>query len=223
VESFSLSEIAAAHAPYALSPIRGPQNAPSMSYFTRIFGIRFVPDLGTLTTYLGASADTPIVQRSWGLLGDAKVYGPNFRFSEYMRTRNIVTGIFLHFGLLLAGMLLILRPVRWLAKRVVLSPGEGPASENSKSNGVEYRAVGYPDVNYPDASRAYCRAVYKGGMYQFTALLLGQAALTILKDDVVAKKLGGGILTPATLGQPFIDRLHDAGFKIETKMLTPKS
>jgi short subunit dehydrogenase-like uncharacterized protein len=48
---------------------------------------------------------------------------------------------------------------------------------------------------------------------------LAEAAITLLKDDVVAKKLGGGVLTPATLGQPFIDRLHNAGFKFETKML----
>ena len=48
---------------------------------------------------------------------------------------------------------------------------------------------------------------------------MAQAAITLLKDDVVAKKFGGGILTPATLGQPFIDRLHDAGFSFETKMI----
>lgn len=46
-----------------------------------------------------------------------------------------------------------------------------------------------------------------------------QAALTLMKDDVVAKKLGGGVLTPATLGQPLIDRMHKVGFKFETKML----
>jgi short subunit dehydrogenase-like uncharacterized protein len=52
-----------------------------------------------------------------------------------------------------------------------------------------------------------------------TGILLTQAAITLLKDDVVAHKLGGGILTPATLGQPYIDRLNNAGFKFETTML----
>jgi short subunit dehydrogenase-like uncharacterized protein len=46
-----------------------------------------------------------------------------------------------------------------------------------------------------------------------------EAALTILKDDVVATKSGGGILTPATLGQTLIDRLDKAGLKFEAKML----
>jgi short subunit dehydrogenase-like uncharacterized protein len=48
---------------------------------------------------------------------------------------------------------------------------------------------------------------------------MAQAAITLLKDDVIAKKFGGGILTPATLGQPFADRLAENGFKIETKFL----
>jgi short subunit dehydrogenase-like uncharacterized protein len=54
---------------------------------------------------------------------------------------------------------------------------------------------------------------------QVTGLLLCNGAISILKDDVVAKKLGGGVLTPATLGQPFIDRLQASGFRFETKML----
>lgn len=53
-----------------------------------------------------------------------------------------------------------------------------------------------------------------------SGLLVSQAALTLLKDDVTAKKLGGGFMTPATLGQPLIDRLADLGFKIEVKMVT---
>lgn len=52
-----------------------------------------------------------------------------------------------------------------------------------------------------------------------TGIFLAEAALSLLKDDVTAKKFGGGFLTPATLGEPYIDRLRDAGFKIETKMI----
>lgn len=56
-------------------------------------------------------------------------------------------------------------------------------------------------------------------IFSVTGLLLSQAALTLLKDDTVAIKSGGGVLTPATLGQPFIDRLNAAGYRFETKML----
>lgn len=62
-----------------------------------------------------------------------------------------------------------------------------------------------------------------GALLMFIAvsgLLVSQAALTLLKDDVTAKKLGGGFMTPATLGQPLIDRLADLGFKIEVKMVS---
>jgi short subunit dehydrogenase-like uncharacterized protein len=52
-----------------------------------------------------------------------------------------------------------------------------------------------------------------------SGLFAAQAALTLLKDDVTAKKLGGGFMTPATLGQPFLDRLAYEGFKIEVKMV----
>jgi len=45
---------------------------------------------------------------------------------------------------------------------------------------------------------------------------MAHAAVTILEDDV---GLGGGVYTAACLGQPYIDRLDAAGFKVETKML----
>ena len=47
-----------------------------------------------------------------------------------------------------------------------------------------------------------------------TAVSSSQAAISILLDG---HKLSGGIYTPACLGQKFIDRLGDAGFKFETK------
>ena len=52
-----------------------------------------------------------------------------------------------------------------------------------------------------------------------SGVFAAEAALTLLKDDVTAKKLGGGFMTPATLGQPYIDRLADAGFEIEVEMV----
>ena len=38
-------------------------------------------------------------------------------------------------------------------------------------------------------------------------------------QDILAQKMGGGVLTPATLGQPFIDRLKEAGVSIDTELL----
>lgn len=40
--------------------------------------------------------------------------------------------------------------------------------------------------------------------------------MTLLEEDV---ELEGGVFTPACLGQGFIDRAGEAGFKMELKML----
>lgn len=49
---------------------------------------------------------------------------------------------------------------------------------------------------------------------QVTAIILAEAALTVLEDEV---DLEGGVLTAACLGQGLIDRLNGAGFKIQTE------
>jgi len=49
-----------------------------------------------------------------------------------------------------------------------------------------------------------------------SGLMVAQAASTILEEDL---GLGGGVYTPACLGQAYIDRLDAAGFHFETKMV----
>lgn len=50
-------------------------------------------------------------------------------------------------------------------------------------------------------------------------MFLGQAALTLLKDEGQLGLTKGGFFTPACLGQDFIDRCNDNGFKMELKMV----
>lgn len=50
---------------------------------------------------------------------------------------------------------------------------------------------------------------------EVTGALLAQAALTVLEDEVDLG--GGGIFTPACLGQGFVDRLDGVGFKVQTE------
>ena len=56
-------------------------------------------------------------------------------------------------------------------------------------------------------------------MYYMTGMLMAEAAMVLLRPESGkenwAQKLRGGILTPATLGDPFVERLHKAGLKIE--------
>lgn len=222
MDHHTIAEIAASSRPFALSPIPGPASHSSASLLSKILGVRTHPTLGVLTTAIQASVDTPIVQRTWGLLGGAKLYGPNFFYEQYMRTTSYARGIALHFAINLGILLLAIPPVRWVLKRFIYAPGDGPTDEESKTYRAEYRAVAVADAAVSEPKpQAFCRAWYEGGMYHLTGLLLTEAAITLLKDDVVAKKLGGGILTPATLGQPYIDRIDKAGFRFETRMLEP--
>lgn len=59
-----------------------------------------------------------------------------------------------------------------------------------------------------------CWTFYAKLTWVVTGVSLSQAAISILLDN---HKLSGGIYTPACLGQKFIDRLDEAGFRFETK------
>lgn len=113
LDHYSLKQIGKSHAPWTTSPIPGPKPQSSQSWVSRILGIRSVPCLGTLTTSVSAGPNIAVVQRSWGLLDGGKLYGTNFQYYEYMRVRNSIIGVAMHFALAFAGLALIFRPFRW--------------------------------------------------------------------------------------------------------------
>jgi hypothetical protein len=137
----------------------------SRSWITKLLGVRVVPDLGILTTSIGASTDQPIVQRSWGLLGGNSFYGPNFRFAEYSKARNYFLAVVIHFGLVLGALLLAVPFLRKFARRFVYQPGDGPTKEESQKDRVEYRGIAKPDVQTENPPRAFCRAHFNGSLY----------------------------------------------------------
>ncbi|KAK2013003.1 saccharopine dehydrogenase [Colletotrichum eremochloae] len=223
-DSFTLSQVRAHHKPYALSPVPNPNKVQSQtSLLTKLVGLRNVPDLGLMTTSIAGMTDAAIVQRTWGLLAtlpsrQKQSYGPNFSFHEYMRAKGYLQGIAIHWAVAFFGLLLVTAaPFRKLVKMFVYQPGEGPDRQASKKEEIEYRGIAIPDkeskTGYP---KAFCRAWYKGSMYYLTAVLLVQAASTLLEEPV---DLPGGVFTPSCLGQSFIDRLQGAGFNFESKLL----
>jgi len=61
------------------------------------------------------------------------------------------------------------------------------------------------------------------GAYAVTGLTLAEAAMVILKGDLAsteAGKAGGGLLTPATLGDQFVERLKGAGVRFDVRTST---
>ncbi|KAL9097541.1 MAG: hypothetical protein Q9165_000437 [Trypethelium subeluteriae] len=229
MDFYPMSHIVKSSKPYALSPITPPKSSKATSSLwsklvRSLTGIRSVPELGTLTTSINGASDRTIVYRSWGLIGSGSFYGPNFRFSPYVRANNFVRAILLHWGFTLGTLALLLKPARWLMKKLVYAPGQGPTKELTPNRETARdlficKALGTADSSATSRPRAVATLNWTGSFYHLTGVFLAQAALTLLRSDTVAHKLGGGVLTPATLGQPFVDNLNKAGLQLGVETL----
>ena len=219
MDHYSLQQIEKSSGSWATSPIPGPMTQSSRSWVSNFLGTRSVPELGTLTTSISAAPNIAVVQRSWGLLDGGKLYGANFQYSEYMRVRNSVVGIALHFTFAFAGLALVFPPVRWFLKKLLYAPGEGADKKATRHEYLEYRAVATADT---DPRRAFAKLRWDGSLYYFTGVCLAEAAMVLLNDEKLVQRLDGGLLTPATLGQPFIDRMKNAGLVFEVEMMSDK-
>ncbi len=124
-DHYSVSDVAASMQPFALSPI--PHTAPiPSSLTTKLFGLRTVPDLGPLTSWLLGPGDEAVVHRSWGLFDEGYLYGQKFVYHATIRARNAFVAVLWHLGMQLMMVGLAVWPIRWLAKRLVVQPGDGP-------------------------------------------------------------------------------------------------
>ena len=206
--------------PWALSPIPGPSSDKAVGFFSKIFGVRIVPNLGTLSSSLAAKSNEAIVQRSWGLFDSGEFYGSKFTFREYQRAGNKLSGFASNLVFAFGLFLVTLSPFRWLIRKLVPAPGQGSSKESHSKESLEYRAIAIADESGPEPHKAFSQFRWDGGLYYLTGVLLAEAAIVILREDSLVKKLGGGVLTPAGLGQPFIDRLKDAGIIIETELIS---
>lgn len=170
LDNFSLADLRAAYTPFALSPAPRPAaRPPRPSLLARLTGLVTVPSLGLLTTSLAGSTDAAQVQRTWGLLSTVpsrkgQFYGPNFSFREYMRPRNWLTGMAIHFGLMIFGLVVATPFLRRLLAKRVTQPGEGPEAEAAKMDEIEYRGVAKADGGKA-GDGAICKAWFRGSTY----------------------------------------------------------
>ncbi|KAI4094659.1 MAG: hypothetical protein LQ344_002130 [Seirophora lacunosa] len=226
LDHYSLGEMMRASAPWALSPIPGPKSSAAVSLKTKMLGVRYEQDLGTLTTSITAGPNVAIVQRTWGLLGGPKSYGPNFQYHEYMRVKNSLAGVIIHFALSLGLFALAMPPLRWLlqyAAHNFHAPGQGTSKADAAEEMLELRAVAEADDGSSHPRMAMAKFRYDGSIYYMTGVFLAEAAMVILKNDGLVKELGGGLLTPAMLGQPFVDRLRNAGVILESRIMPERT
>ncbi|GAB1210985.1 hypothetical protein ATERTT37_000095 [Aspergillus terreus] len=217
LDTVSLSDVLKSTHPFALAASTPPKDIPRESIMEKVLGARAVRDLGTLTTSPSATCDITIVHRSSTLMPE--FYGPRFYFRQFLRVRNVVVGIAVHYLFLIGITLLLLPPVRWLVKQIAYGPGQGPSMESSRNDRVEYRAVATADQDTPSPKRVLGKLKIQGSMYSVTGLLMAEAAMTILEnEDKVRKVSRGGIVTSATLGQDYVDRLERVGCKFESQI-----
>ena len=162
-------------------------------------------------------ADMAIVLRSSTLMPE--FYGKRFFFRQKLAVRNVLIGVAMHVALTLGLALLMLSPVRWAVRKLIYAPGSGPAPQQSISDHVEYHAIATADQDTLSPKRAFGKLAYQGSMYVLTGVLLAEAAMVVLENEDKVKKVSrGGIVTPATLGQEYVDRLDKVGCSISTKI-----
>ncbi|KAM0716590.1 hypothetical protein Q7P37_008035 [Cladosporium fusiforme] len=221
LDSYSLMGLSKSFSRWALSTVKPPKQSYSKPIYERLTGLRTENDLGgLLADSIQGPTDIPLVHRSWSLYEGGSLYGPNFYLSPYMRAKNLVHGLALRIGLTFGFLMLAIPFVRWILQRLVTQPGDGPNKEQASKEYVEWRAIAHADVTDPnDPKRVMGSMRYDGGMYALTGMLLAEAAITIARDQSPAHQLGGGVLTPATLGEAYLERVRKGGLKTEIRMM----
>ena len=220
-EHYSTSELLTSMKPYALSTVSPPSNPPKQSLMTSVLGACTIDGLGVLAKSPQAAVDISCVNRSWSLFDGGKFYGQNFHFTEWMKVSNTLIASLINYGFAAFVVSLYLPPVRWLLKKLVYEPGQGPDVLKSKDDHLVYKAMA--KIEGDESKRAVATLRYDGPGYYFTGLLVVEAALVLLKGgETLATKLGG-LVTPATLEQGYVERLQKAGVKIDVQILDKNS
>jgi hypothetical protein len=221
LETYSLRQMMAASAPGASCiPDAGPHRphpAPNLP-------VRRDRFLGDLTFNPSAMADQAVVMRTWSLLqryeDRTERYGDRFSFQGYTAAQGWLQAWTSFLTMSVAVFcILLFPPLRWLLKWLSPQPGTGPQLKPGERHFVEWKATVAADG--VDVSEPSVLGIMRMNtdVYSVCATLVSEAALTLLqvlegKDEgSMAKKLGGGILTPASLGIPYVQRLEKAGLQ----------
>lgn len=223
-DRYSFRQLYHIHAPFAMSPKRPTMPQHSSSMWTKALGLLRIKELGWMGYQPQGPIDRAIIHRTWGLLeSTSESYGPNFDFHAWLKTWGPVSAVFWHIGLVALVSLFSLRPIRWIMSKLWYKPGDGINPDKIKKNWLEYRTVAEADTPNHPKQKALVRMRYDSDPYIFTAVTIGEAARVILQSgDTPAHKLGGGVLTPATLGNQYVSRLRDAGVVIEVRERNPQ-
>lgn len=193
--------------PYSLNPEgerRGPDGREQR-------GARFDARLQRWTApFLMAGINTRIVRRSNALLDYP--YGQDFRYDEAVAAQGRMQARAIGLGLAAATVGGVFGPTRWLMRRFLPAPGEGPTPAQRQAGFFEIRLLGASDGENPLKVTGAVRGDADPG-YGETSKMLAESALCLARDDLPAR---GGILTPAScMGEALLERLRAAGMNFE--------
>lgn len=179
--------------------------------------------------FVMAGYNTRIVRRSAALLGGARApahsadsiaggYGAGFRYREVLPTgrglgaRLRATAIA---AALRTGAAAMAAPgLGGLIDRLLPAPGEGPSEERRRTGSFELQTT-----TRTTSGRCYRATIAAQGDpgYAATAVMLGEAGLSLAADGERCSP-EGGVLTPAVaLGDVLVDRLRSQGFTLEVE------
>ncbi|WP_413451595.1 saccharopine dehydrogenase NADP-binding domain-containing protein [Georgenia phoenicis] len=202
--------------PYALVPDRA--DAPDVDQHTPSRPFRDAQTGTWVTTFPMAAFNSRIVHRSNALLGWR--YGRDFRYREVVdlgpgpRGRRRAQALSAATGA--AAGVMAFPPTRWVADRLLPSPGDGPDEETRRNGHFRMEVV----ARTTSGARYRTVVAAQGDPgYAATSVMIGESALALAHDEAHLPG-DGGVLTPATaLGTVLADRLVAAGFEITTERL----
>jgi short subunit dehydrogenase-like uncharacterized protein len=146
------------------------------------------------------------------------IYGPKFHLHEFLPAPNIFAAAFVHILTKLGILLLALSPVRWILDSLIPAPATGPDLAAAHVERQHFQAIGTPASI--DGKPVKAQFLYEKSLYYCSAFMGVEAAAVILgSEDYPARKIGGGVLTSATLGMPYIEKLRKAGAVIDVGLI----
>jgi len=202
--------------PWSLTSKSPPTATRSSSILYSLFNSRNIQGLGHVTTSFLSICNESIVHRSASLLPG--VYGHGYNFHEYAPVPNIFAAILVHLLTRIGAVLLSLRYFRWTLSKIVPSPGTGPDLSKAGMEKQTFCAIGSPAK--AGGQKVKASFVYEGSLYGCSAFMGVEAASVILGNEITpAHVIRGGILTPALLGMPYVEKLRNAGVQLLVETL----
>ncbi|PVH94919.1 hypothetical protein DM02DRAFT_692005 [Periconia macrospinosa] len=216
-ESYPFRHLKESVKPYALCDDKvTPRDEPFRPKGYAWKGSATIKGLGRLSDSVIGIPDTNLVYRSWSLMKED--YGSEFRYWTGMTTKGAVSGFFWHWMMALSLPMLLVAPLRWIMLKLVPAHGDGPSEESQSKSSTVWKSIAHSEAD-PKIT-AVCDMSFDRDMYSLTAITLSEAAMVLLRPDREnpAQKIGGGVLTPATLGYQYVERVRAAGLKVQVKI-----